>query len=152
MIRIEQSATAGLYRPHYTIRIEIDGREVDYMCVGPEEYTVKGIRPTPTTFATLRFAALRTTGLCISLFGFGVVWLRGLGVDEGSADEKASADLGTIRVKVSRVIRTGLGQLSTVIRSPPAAATVHERNKKHVLGGQSISYVCIAGLARELRC
>ena len=71
------------------------------------------------------------------------MWLRGLGVDEGSADEKASADLGTIRVKVSRVIRTGLGQLSTVIRSPPAAATVHERNKKHVLGGQSISYVCI---------
>jgi len=63
MIRIEQSATAGLYRPHYTIRIEIDGREVDYMCVGPEEYTVKGIRPTPTTFATLRFAALRTTGV-----------------------------------------------------------------------------------------
>lgn len=64
MIRIEQPQIGVFVRPHYTIRIEIDGREVDYMCVGPDEYTVKGIRPTPTTFATLRFAALKTTGAC----------------------------------------------------------------------------------------
>ncbi|KAH7073420.1 hypothetical protein BKA62DRAFT_734091 [Auriculariales sp. MPI-PUGE-AT-0066] len=87
---------------------------------GPDSFTLKGMRPTPTTFTTLQFAALQTTE------------------DQEKLDVKADPNLGTIRLTLNRRLRTGSGELSRIVMNTPKAEVVHEQNKKLVLGGQTV--------------
>ncbi|KAH7104409.1 hypothetical protein BKA62DRAFT_694578 [Auriculariales sp. MPI-PUGE-AT-0066] len=117
---IQMEQTTNGFRPNFNQRTEIDGKEIDHTCAGPDSFTLKGMRPTPTTFTTLQFAALQTTE------------------DQEKLDVKADPNLGTIRLTLNRRLRTGSGELSRIVMNTPKAEVVHEQNKKLVLGGQTV--------------
>jgi len=59
---------------------------------------------------------------------------------EEELDQAENPALGTIELRICRVIRTGYGGTCAAVRQAPSGATVNERRKRSVMGGLSVSY------------
>jgi len=84
----------------------------------------------------LQFSNVETTGKLISTLK---AFFSDRKVEEDEFVGSNTSKLGTIELQICRVIRTGLGGVSTVVRQIPTGATVNERNKKLILGAHSVS-------------
>lgn len=97
-------------------------------------FTHDGTKPSPTTFAPFVFAPLRTT-------------------DDSSISpvENTNSEFGTFRIALERVIvtRTERGGSRRSYQLPNSI--VHERDKKHVLGGLSVSTGAVVQTRRSNR-
>lgn len=110
--------------PHTLQRVYMDGTLVSNLLPKNADTGVhRGSYPTPTTFAPFQFAAIQTTD------------------DPAlSAPSKADDNLGVIKVELERRIRLGTApNMSATKDNRLVPAVVHERNKKRILGGLSIS-------------
>lgn len=94
--------------------------------------------PTATTFEPYLFSALQTTGTpCIVCVVQLILCIDSLAA---ATSDKQDEDMGSIKIVIRRRIAKTSTSASTRTYAPPTAAPVHERNKKRILGGQSVSY------------
>ncbi|KZW02172.1 hypothetical protein EXIGLDRAFT_744653 [Exidia glandulosa HHB12029] len=118
-IRMRQVAPG--HHPRFQHTTYVDGKQVANMFgSNPDVYTLSGMYPTPTTFQAFHFAALRTTD------------------DPAAGGSKDAEDMGTLKVVLRRQVEVSR-RPSDSLNQPPTGAVVHERNKKRILGGQSIA-------------
>ncbi|EJD47760.1 hypothetical protein AURDEDRAFT_183903 [Auricularia subglabra TFB-10046 SS5] len=110
-------------RPHTAQHVYVDGVRVRKKVPrSADGHTHKGFRPTPTTFAPFMFAPLKTT-------------------DDPtlSAPGSSSDELGTLSIRINRIVRMGSApRVAGKARALPDSV-VHERDKKHILGGLSVT-------------
>lgn len=135
-------------KPHFSVKVFIDGAEVCYELGTHEEVHLQGILSTPTTRTAFCFAALRTTGpeLQYTRASIALNFSTDDPAYEPGVGGRNEQHLGTIRIKVERVVKTSTFQQPAASYAVPTGAIVHERNKKHILGGQSIAYVFSTGI------